>query len=144
MEPEPIWLLKEIVFDLHREEIARHGGTEGIRDEGLLESAMDRPKNLYHYSKTRPDITALAAAYAYGIARNHPFLDGNKRVALVTCRTFLSLNGFELVTTPVEKYDKIMRLAEGMLSEEELADWIMKKTVPVEEESQTGRKLQEK
>ncbi|MCY4042751.1 MAG: type II toxin-antitoxin system death-on-curing family toxin [Candidatus Dadabacteria bacterium] len=143
MEPEPIWLLKATVLDLHQEEIARHGGTEGIRDEGMLESALDRPGNLYHQGNPKPDITDLAAAYAYGIARNHPFLDGNKRAALVSCRAFLLRNGFDLMATPVEKYDKIMRLAEGMLSEEELADWVAERTVPVEEEGQTGRKLQE-
>ena len=143
MKPEPTWLLKATVLDLHQEEIARHGGTEGIRDEGMLESALDRPRNLFHYGNPKPDITDLAAAYAYGIARNHPFLDGNRRTALVVLRTFLSLNGFELNTAPVEKYDKIIRFAEGMLSEKELADWIAEKTVPLENKRQTGRRLQE-
>lgn len=131
------------MIDIHASEISKSGGTLGLRDEGLLESALNRPVNLYHYSDVAPDVTELAAAYAYGIVRNHPFLDGNKRTALIACQAFLKLNRFQIVATQSEKYDKMMKLAEGMLSEEELADWIAERTVPVEEESQTGRRLQE-
>lgn len=143
MQQDPFWLTVEDVLAFHSEQIAIHGGQTGLRDKGLLESAVNKPLNLYHYSEVRPDITDLAASYAYGIARNHPFLDGNKRAAMVACETFLMLNGFEFAAEPVEIYEIFMRLAEGVLSEEELADWVVEKTVPIDNEKQTGRKLQE-
>jgi death-on-curing protein len=89
-----------------------------------LASALARPKNLVAYSETSPDIAALAAAYAFGITRNHPFLDGNKRTAFVVCRTFLILNHHDLSASQEEKYRTFLELAEGRFSEEELADWI--------------------
>jgi death-on-curing protein len=121
---EIIWLLEETVRAVHSRQISEHGGRSGIRDEGLLLSALARPQNLAAYVDPPPDLAALAAAYAYGIARNHPFIDGNKRVALVAARTFLLINGMDLEGTQEEKYATFLRLAEGKLSEDELAEWI--------------------
>ena len=90
---EIVWLLEETLTAIHHRQIAEHGGGEGLRDEGLLASALARPQNLLAYAESPPDLASLAAAYAYGIARNHPFVDGNKRTALVATRTFLILNG---------------------------------------------------
>lgn len=111
---------------IHCQQIAEHGGSDGLRDAGLLNSAMARPRNLRAYSDADapPDLARLAASYAYGIARNHPFIDGNKRTALVVARTFLLINGENLWATQDEKYTTFLALAEGRLSEEELADWI--------------------
>ena len=138
------WLTVEDIIAIHSEQIATHGGQDGLRDRGLLKSAVRKPLNLCHYSDASPDIAELAASYAFGIVRNHPFFDGNKRAALIACRSFLKLNGFDLIATPVEKYDKTMRLAEGMLSEREFADWLLEKTEPIEKGEQIARKLQEK
>ena len=121
------WLLEETVIAINYRQISEHGGGEGIRDEGLLSSALARPKNLLAYTKPRPDLAALAAAYAYGIARDHPFVDGNKRTALVAARTFLLLNGVNLEASQDEKYLMFMELAKGMLTEKQLADWIRKR-----------------
>src|SRR3977135_1429433 len=122
-----VWLLEETVIAIHYRQISEHGGGEGLRDEGLLLSAMARPKNLLAYSKPRPDLAALAAAYAYGIARDHPFVDGNKRTALVAARTFLIVNGVDVEATQDEKYLTLLALAKGTLTEEQLADWIRKR-----------------
>ena len=122
-----IWLLEETVTAIHHRQVAEHGGSEGMRDEGLLSSALARPQNLLAYGEPRPDLASLAAAYAYGIARNHPFVDGNKRTALVAARTFLILNGVDLDATQDEKVLTFLNLAEGVISEEELADWIRKR-----------------
>lgn len=121
---EIIWLLEETVRAIHSRQIAEHGGTPGLRDEGLLLSALARPHNLLAYGETAPDLAALAASYAYGIARNHPFIDGNKRVALVAARTFLLINGADLEASQEDKYVTFLRLARGDLAEEELAVWI--------------------
>lgn len=83
-----VWLIEETLRAIHKRQIAEHGGSDGLRDEGLLSSALARPKNLLAYGEPPPDLASLAAAYAYGIARNHPFVDGNKRTALVAARTF--------------------------------------------------------
>lgn len=119
-----IWLLEETVRAIHSRQIAEHGGSPGLRDEGLLLSALARPQNLAAYGDPAPDLAALAAAYAHGIARNHPFIDGNKRVALVAARTFLLINGADLEASQEEKYVTFLRLAEGGLSEDELAGWL--------------------
>lgn len=121
---EPVWIDDLLVTALHHRQIAEHGGAEGVRDAGLLESALNRPKQLYYYGDPSPDIAALAASYAFGIAKNHPFLDGNKRTSLVVCRLFISLNGYELRTSSLEKYQTFIALASGELSEAALADWI--------------------
>lgn len=121
------WLLDETVYAIHRRQIAEHGGRDGVRDEGLLASALARPQNLLASSEKTPDISALASALAYGMAKNHPFIDGNKRTALVVSRTFLLLNGFDIVATQEEKYLTLLKLAEGNLSEDELTDWFRRK-----------------
>jgi death on curing protein len=118
------WLLEETLIAIHHRQTAEHGGGEGLRDEGLLSSALARPKNLLAYGEAPPDLASLAAAYAYGIARNHPFVDGNKRTALVAARTFLILNGVDLDATQDDKVLTFLSLAEGVISEQELADWI--------------------
>lgn len=105
----------------HTEQLAEHGGGDGIRDAGMLESAMARPVNLAAHGE--PDAAALAAAYAFGIARNHPFVDGNKRSAAVVSETFLMLNGFALDASDAELVVAFLAVAAGELSEDELADW---------------------
>ena len=121
---EPIWILDEAVTAIHRRQIAEHGGIDGIRDAALLESALSKPLNLYHYASPKPSLAQLAASYAYGIARNHAFLDGNKRTAFVICRLFLKLNGKNLSASSADKYQTFIKLAAGELTEEELAAWI--------------------
>lgn len=123
------WLLEETIYAIHKRQIAEHGGSDGVRDEGLLLSVLARPQNLLAYSEETPDISALAASLAYGIAKNHPFIEGNKRMALVVGRTFLLLNGFNIEVTQEEKYLTFLKLAEGNLSEEELAAWIRQKLI---------------
>ena len=124
MMPKIVWLLEETLTAIHHRQIAEHGGSEGLRDEGLLMSALARPQNLLAYGEPAPDLASLAAAYAYGIARNHPFVDGNKRTALVAARTFLILNGVDLEATQDDKVLAFLSLAEDAISEEELANWI--------------------
>ncbi len=127
--PEPIWVRDDVVLAIHNRQLAEHGGLEGIRDEGLLASALDRPKNRYAYSEDESDIASLAACYAHAISSNHPFADGNKRTALVVCRTFLKLNGFDLTASQADKYQTFLALAAGELSEIEFADWIRPRTI---------------
>ena len=117
-----VWVLDEVVLALHDEQLAAHGGLSGVRDRGSVESALARPRNLAAYEAC-DDIARLAAAYAYGIVRNHGFADGNKRTALVTADLFLMLNGYELVSSPAENVLAILSLAEGTLSEDELTSW---------------------
>jgi len=119
-----VWLEKALVLAVHERQLAEHGGSGGVRDEGLLESALARPQQLHAYGDPAPDLSDLAAALAYGLARNHPFLDGNKRTAHVGYRTFLALNGAELVATDEEKYLTILALAEGKLGERDFAAWL--------------------
>ena len=121
MAQDWIWVATAVASAAHAEQLAEHGGGEGVRDHGLLESAMSRPQNLAAYGE--PDAAALAAAYAYGIARNHPFVDGNKRTAAVVSETFLVLNGYALTATDAELVVAFLALAAGELSEEETADW---------------------
>ena len=125
-----IWVTVEVAMAAHAEQLAEHGGGEGVRDERLLDSAMARPQNLAAYGE--PDAAALAAAYAYGIARNHPFVDGNKRTATVVSETFLVLNGFALGATDAELAVAFLALAGGELSEEEMADWFRSYIATVE------------
>ncbi len=119
---EPIWLQKNVVIAFHEMMLAEHGGLMGMRDEGLLDSALGRPINQYFYeSATLPE---LGAAYAFGIIRNHPFLDGNKRTAFVSMKTFLMRNGFRLELLKKEAVATFMDLAAGHVKESELATWI--------------------
>ena len=121
-----IWIAVDVAVAAHAEQLAEHGGGEGVRDMRLLESAMARPQNLAAYGN--PDIAQLAAAYAFGIARNHPFVDGNKRTAAVVSETFLALNGPRLAATDAELVVAFLALAAGELSEEEMADWFRRST----------------
>lgn len=116
-----IWVGEAVALAAHHEQIAEHGGGAGIRAEGLFQSAMARPQNLAAYGE--PDAAAIAAAYAYGIARNHPFIDGNKRTAAVVSETFLVINGFRLTVDDAELVVQFLALAAGELSEAELVDW---------------------
>ncbi len=126
---EPIWLLDVVVTAIHSRQLAEHGGLEGVRDPGMLSSALTRPKNAFAYSQPKPYLSALAAAYAFGIAKNHPFLDCNKRTAYVLCRTFLKLNGHDIDATDTEKYQTFLSVADGTIDESELAEWIRSKLV---------------
>jgi death-on-curing protein len=119
---EPVWIREDSVRAIHERQLAEHGGFSGVRDEGLLSSALHRPQQLYHYGT--PDVLALAAAYGFGIARNHPFFDGNKRTALAVMDTFLVLNGHEISATPEDIYTTMIALAAGDLSEEALVAWL--------------------
>ena len=119
-----VWLEKALVPAIHDRQLAEHGGTGGVRDEGLLESALARPQQLHAYGDAAPDLADLAAALAYGLARNHPFLDGNKRTAAVACETFLELNGATLEADDLELYPLYLELAEGRLGERNFAAWL--------------------
>lgn len=121
MPTDWIWVTLDVAITAHAEQLAEHKGAEGVRDLTLLESAMSRPRNLAAYGE--PDVAALAAAYAYGIARNHPFVDGNKRTAAVVCETFLMLNGYALTASDAELVVAFVDLAAGELSEAELEAW---------------------
>ncbi len=116
------WIDRRALDLLHDESIAEHGGASGVRDGGLLESALARPKNLLAYGE--PDVAALAAAYAFGLAKNHAFVDGNKRAAFLAVGMFLSINGWKLVTTQSEATLAVLALAAGEIDEEEFAAWI--------------------
>jgi death-on-curing protein len=119
---EPIWLDSSIVLDVHAEQLALFGGADGIRDLGLLESALGRPLNKFAYGET--SLAALAAAYAFGIARNHPFVDGNKRAAFASIIVFLGLNGIDFDVPPEAATAIILSMAAGEIDEEGLARWI--------------------
>ena len=126
---EPVWIEYILVIAIHQRSLAEHGGSDEIRDKGLLESALFRPKNLLAYSK--PTIFDLAAAYGYGITQNHPFIDGNKRTSYVVMRTFLKLNGYDIRASAVEKYEIWLRLANSQISEADLAKWIEEKSFKI-------------
>lgn len=121
-----VWLLDKTVLALHEEQLAEHGGGVGIRDRGLLESALLRPQQLAHYGDV--DVAALAAAYGFGLVKNHPFVDGNKRVAFAAAETFLLLNGTELVADDADCVTTMLNLAAGEIGEEYFAEWIRKNT----------------
>lgn len=120
---QPLWLLRDAVIVMHKYLVAEHGGVADVRDMGRLESALARPENKHAYESdaTIPD---LAAACAFGLARNHPFVDGNKRIAFTAIAMFLETNGYRFEPEPVEAYNVIIALAAGDLSEEDLARWI--------------------
>lgn len=119
---EIVWLLRETVLAMHEEQLSEHGGGTGVRDHGLLESALMRPQQLAHYGKA--DIAQLAAAYGFGLAKNHPFVDGNKRVAFAVTETFLALNGVMLTAKDEDCVTTMLQLASGEIDENEFADWI--------------------
>ena len=119
---EPFWLTRRIIIAIHDEQLAIHGGASGLRDEGMLESALDRARNKWSYEGA--DLPEMAAAYAFGIARNHPFVDGNKRTSLLALYTFLGINGIDFVVPEAEAAAIILSLAAGEVSEENLTRWI--------------------
>jgi death-on-curing protein len=119
---EPVWLTQEIVRAAHERQLKRFGGPEGLRDLGMLESALSRPKNKFAYGET--DIAALAAAYGYGLARNHPFIDGNKRIAFMAIILFLRRNGVPFAPHPAHATAMILEVAAGNVSEDGLTRWI--------------------
>ena len=118
------WISPALAIAIHDRQLAEHGGSSGVRDERLLESALARPQQLYNYADPSPDLAAMAASLAFGIARNHPFVDGNKRTAYVCCRTFIKLNGGDLHASEQDKFRKSLALAEGLLTEAEFAQWL--------------------
>lgn len=120
---EPKWILEEAVHVIHDKLIA-HVGLEGVRDDDLLNSALARPKNLYYYGDPKPDIAAMAAAYAYGIISNHAFFDANKRTAYAVCNLFIEVNGGELVAPQDEEIEMVLSVASHKISEEEFSRWI--------------------
>jgi death-on-curing protein len=118
-----VWVVDSVVLAIHEAQLAEHGGAAGVRDEGLLASALARPRNLEAYGDD-VDAAVLAASYAFGIARNHPFFDGNKRMAFVVMELFLNLNGWNLEASDADCISRMLTLAAGNLSEEMLAKWL--------------------
>ncbi|BBB10066.1 type II toxin-antitoxin system death-on-curing family toxin [Sphingopyxis sp. EG6] len=125
---EPVWLDADLALAIHDRQLAEHGGISGVRDPGMLESALARPRNQWAYGEDDP--MALAAAYAFGVARNHPFGDGNKRTAWVLARLFLRLNGHHLEFGPDDAIATVLAIAAGDLGEAELARWFRERLVP--------------
>jgi death-on-curing protein len=122
MSKEPKWVLRDTVLLLHEQSLAEHGGTAGIRDEGLLDSALGKPLNLFAYGE--PAIYDLAASYVYGLVKNHPFLDGNKRTGFVTGVLFLALNGYKLFASEADAAIRTLALAAGEMTEKAYAAWL--------------------
>jgi death-on-curing protein len=125
---EPDWITLDLALAVHDEQLAEHGGAEGVRDQGLLESALARPLNAWGYGIT--DLCTLAASVCHGIVRNHPFVDGNKRTAYVAAETFLVLNGLLLTSSDAESVAAMLDLAAGEMTEEEFAAWLRDHTTP--------------
>ena len=117
-----VWIDPAVILAVHDEQLAEHGGAAGVRDAGLLESALARPRNLAHYGQ--PDACELAAAYAFGLAKNHPFIDGNKRSAFVATELFLMLNGWRLTAGDADCVMVMLRLAAGEVDEASFAQWL--------------------
>lgn len=124
---EPRWLSRVVVDAIHNDQLREHGGLPGIRDENVLESALARPQQKWHYAG-KTDIATLAAAYGFGLVKNHPYRDGNKRIGFLAMVTFLGINGYDLKVTDADVVTEVWALADGGVSEEELADWIRKHT----------------
>jgi len=119
-----VWISKKLSLAIHDRQLSEHGGGNGVRDEGLLDSALARPQQLYAYGEPPPDLADLAASLAFGIARNHPFVDGNKRTAAVVSEVFIELNGGILTEDDLELYPQYIGLAEGSVTEAEFAEWL--------------------
>ena len=124
---EPTWLSRIVVDAIHNDQIKEHGGLTGIRDENALESALARPRQKWHH-QDRTDVPILAAAYGFGLVRNHPYRDGNKRIGFLAMVTFLEVNGYDFSAPDAEVVAEILALADGTVSEEALADWIRQRT----------------
>lgn len=131
MSEEPIWIDKRALLLLHRESLAQFGGASGLRDEGLLDSALARPVNKHAYEGCT-DVAVLAAAYGFAPARNHPFVDGNKRTAFLAVGVFLSINGHALKASAVEAIDAILALASSSMDDTQLAEWIREHSRTIE------------
>ena len=129
---EPIWMNLEDAVITHDRELALHGGGTGIRDMGMLESALAKPRNLWAYADSPLALERLAASYAFGISSNHPFVDGNKRTALVVSFAFLDVNGLEVTASQEDAYLTFLALAAGNVSEDQLAAWFAHNTTPRE------------
>lgn len=124
-----VWIDRALALAMHDRQLAEHGGGSGVRDEGMLDSALARPQQRHAYGDPPPDLAELAAALAFGLARNHPFVDGNKRTAAVACETFILLNDAALEASDDELYPRYLGLAEGSLDEAGFADWLRTKIV---------------
>lgn len=122
---EPRWLARMVVDAIHSDQLREHGGRPGVRDEKVLESALARPQQKWHYRKNT-DVPVLAAAYAFGLVRNHPYRDGNKRIGFLAMVAFLGINGYAFEATDADVVTQFVALAAGEVSEEQLADWIRK------------------
>ena len=129
--PEPIWIDPDVVVAVHAAQLAEHGGQDGVRDAGLLDSALQRPRHRWAFSDPKPDTIALAASLAFGVCRNHPFLDGNKRTAWVLCRTFLRLNGADVSASQSEIVTAVLALAAGETPEDDYAAWLRERLAPI-------------
>jgi death-on-curing protein len=129
---EPVWLTPSVIEALHADQIREHGGKPGVRDVALLESALARPQRTWEYDPDA-DIAALAAEYGFGLAKNHPFTDGNKRIAFVATNVFLLINGYEIDAPEPEVVNAMVRLADGRLTRPRFAQWIRKYLVKYEE-----------
>ncbi len=125
------WISRTLALAIHDRQLAEHGGGTGVRDEGLLDGALARAQQLFAYGDPPPDLAALAASVAHGLARNHPFVDGNKRTAAVACEVFIVLNGGRLQATDPELYPLYIGLSEGSVSEADFADWLRARIVMV-------------
>jgi death-on-curing protein len=119
-----VWIDHALVMAIHDRQLAEYGGASGVRDEGLLLSALARPQQMEAYAEPAPDLAELAAALAYGLVRNHPFVDGNKRTAAVACESFVDLNGMRLSAGDAELFPRYIALAEGRLSASDFAAWL--------------------
>lgn len=123
-----IWLDRRVMLAVHEEQLAEHGGASGVRDEGMFDLALSRPLNLAAYGS--PDVAALGASYGFGLARNHPFVDGNKRTAFVAVELFLWLNGWQLVADDAQCVLTMLSLAAGDMAEDEFAQWLRQHIQP--------------
>ncbi len=132
-----LWLAGSVIHAVHEEQLAEHGGSTGVRDANLLASALARPEQLAHYGT--PDVAGLAASYGFGISRNHPFVDGNKRTAFVAVELFLALNGFELMASDADCVVSMLELAAGNMPEEAFAAWIRQRMKKANREIQNKK-----
>ena len=119
---EPVWVLREVVLMAHEQSLAQFGGSAGVRDAGLIDSALGKPQNLFAYGK--PNLFELAASYAFGLVKNHPFIDGNKRTGFVVAVVFLKCNGWRLEASEVDATVRTLALAAGEMSESAYAEWL--------------------
>jgi death-on-curing protein len=119
---EPVWVLREVVLRAHEQSLAQFGGSDGVRDEGLMDSALGKPQNLFAYGK--PNLFELATSYAFGLVKNHPFIDGNKRTGFVVAVVFLELNGYKFQAPEADAALRTLALAAGEMSESAYAEWL--------------------